>query len=56
MIKYCEELFECRRVMQLKYFGEKFNPKHCGKSCDNCQNSDKKAEVLNLYEEGLKII
>lgn len=25
MITYCEDKFECRRLFQLKYFGEKFN-------------------------------
>jgi hypothetical protein len=37
MIDYCEELFECRRVIGLDYFGEKFERKNCNLMCDNCK-------------------
>lgn len=36
---FCESLTECRRTNILKYFGEKFDPKLCHASCDNCQRS-----------------
>ena len=38
MVQYCEDKITCRRVLQLKYFGENFDPRLCGKMCDNCQN------------------
>lgn len=37
MIEYCEEYFECRRVIALLYFDEKFNRKNCNMMCDNCK-------------------
>jgi len=37
MIRYCEEMFECRRVLQLAYFGEKFKKEDCKQTCDNCK-------------------
>ena len=45
MVKYCEEMSECRRVMQLQYFGEAFDRNQCGvmkgMDCDNCIKRDK---------------
>ena len=38
MIQYCDEKITCRRVLQLKYFGEDFDPRLCGEMCDNCKN------------------
>ena len=40
-LRYCEDTFECRRTMQLQYFGERFDGKtHCNKTCDNCRNGN----------------
>ena len=36
MMEYCEEEFECRRVLALEYFDEKFESKNCNLMCDNC--------------------
>lgn len=36
MIDYCEDIFTCRRLQQLRYFGEEFSAEDCKKSCDNC--------------------
>ncbi|KAH3761171.1 DNA helicase [Pelomyxa schiedti] len=38
VIAFCENDVECRRVLQLQYFGEQFDPKLCKGTCDNCQN------------------
>lgn len=35
-VRYCENDFECRRTMQLEFFGEKFDSSKCRKTCDNC--------------------
>ncbi|XP_022763289.1 ATP-dependent DNA helicase Q-like 4A [Durio zibethinus] len=36
MISYCENDVDCRRLLQLLHFGEKFDSAHCKKTCDNC--------------------
>jgi len=45
MIKYSEELGECRRVLQLQYFGEVFDRSKCGQMkgmiCDNCEKRER---------------
>ena len=45
MVKYCEEMSECRRVMQLQYFGEVYDRSQCGAmrgmDCDNCLKREK---------------
>jgi len=35
-LRYCEDTFECRRTLQLQFFGEKFDSKKCT-GCDNCR-------------------
>lgn len=36
MLQYCENVVDCRRQQVLGYFGERFDPAHCNKTCDNC--------------------
>ncbi|URE10634.1 RQC [Musa troglodytarum] len=36
MVSYCENETDCRRLLQLIHFGEKFNPDNCKRTCDNC--------------------
>ncbi|ERM97820.1 hypothetical protein AMTR_s00118p00027960 [Amborella trichopoda] len=36
MVSYCENDVDCRRLLQLAHFGEKFDPMNCRKTCDNC--------------------
>ncbi|KAM6581019.1 hypothetical protein CsatA_004793 [Cannabis sativa] len=38
MVSYCENDVDCRRLLQLIHFGEKFDPSACKKTCDNCLN------------------
>jgi bloom syndrome protein len=43
MLRYCENKTDCRRVVQLQYFGEVFDPRICRNSdapCDNCRNTN----------------
>ncbi|CAN6458885.1 unnamed protein product [Victoria cruziana] len=35
-VGYCENDVDCRRLLQLVHFGEKFDPGNCNKTCDNC--------------------
>ncbi|KAI4296227.1 hypothetical protein L6164_036202 [Bauhinia variegata] len=36
MVSYCENDVDCRRLLQLAHFGEKFDSATCKKTCDNC--------------------
>ncbi|XP_051146387.1 ATP-dependent DNA helicase Q-like 4A [Andrographis paniculata] len=36
MVSYCENNVDCRRLLQLLHFGEKFDSLNCQKTCDNC--------------------
>ena len=42
MVTYCENSTDCRRALQLNYFGEVFNREECMSNkqtaCDNCRN------------------
>ncbi|KAF0979745.1 hypothetical protein FDP41_000898 [Naegleria fowleri] len=38
IVAYCENDCECRRVVQLRHFGESFDPAQCKGMCDNCRN------------------
>eukprot|EP01080_Neovahlkampfia_damariscottae_P002479 gene2479-3188_t len=45
MAAYCENDLDCRRVLQLKHFGETFDPKNCNKECDNCRKSSDTIDI-----------
>ncbi|XP_044512347.1 ATP-dependent DNA helicase Q-like 4A isoform X2 [Mangifera indica] len=36
MVSYCENDVDCRRLLQLIHFGEKFDTGNCKKTCDTC--------------------
>lgn len=38
MVEYCENVHECRRVILMRYLGEKFTPAQCNRTCDVCSN------------------
>lgn len=42
IVSYCENKADCRRTLQLNYFGETFNNDQCiankDTACDNCRN------------------
>ncbi|XP_076626851.1 Bloom syndrome helicase [Colletes latitarsis] len=44
MVSFCENKTDCRRTLQLNYFGEVFSREQCiankATSCDNCRNKD----------------
>ncbi|KAI3445622.1 hypothetical protein Pfo_002287 [Paulownia fortunei] len=39
MVSYCENDVDCRRLLQLIHFGEKFDSLNCQKTCDNCSKN-----------------
>lgn len=45
MVGYCENDVDCRRLLQLIHFGEKFDPANCRRTCDNC------SKLLNFIEK-----
>ncbi|XP_057834687.2 ATP-dependent DNA helicase Q-like 4A isoform X2 [Cryptomeria japonica] len=45
MVNYCENDVDCRRVLQLAHFGEKFDAASCKSTCDNCR------KMINFVEE-----
>lgn len=40
VVKYCQNVTDCRRSQVLAYFGEQFDSSACDKRCDNCANND----------------
>ena len=55
MIQYCENIQDCRRMQQLAYFGEKFDPAQCGNSCDVCQ-AGKSFSLQDLTEDSKALL
>ncbi|KAK6156989.1 hypothetical protein DH2020_011237 [Rehmannia glutinosa] len=39
MVSYAENDVDCRRLLQLIHFGEKFDSLNCQKTCDNCSKN-----------------
>ena len=45
-VSYCEEEYECRRIMLLVHFGEQFSADSCKATCDTCLHSKAQAHEL----------
>ncbi|KNC84730.1 hypothetical protein SARC_03071 [Sphaeroforma arctica JP610] len=58
VVKYCENVVKCRRLLALSYFGDNFNSKDCGNSCDNCINErlHKKEDLTNLSKQFVQCV
>ena len=62
MVHFCEDKLECRRVGQLNYFGEIYDPKECVKNaettCDNCTQRDyfKKCDITDISKKIVKTV
>eukprot|EP00300_Choanocystis_sp_HF-7_P006811 c14923_g1_i2.p1 GENE.c14923_g1_i2~~c14923_g1_i2.p1 ORF type:complete len:420 (+),score=106.14 c14923_g1_i2:186-1262(+) len=39
MVFFCENEIDCRRVLIMRHFGERFNSSDCKRHCDNCKNN-----------------
>ncbi|OMJ94051.1 hypothetical protein SteCoe_2821 [Stentor coeruleus] len=55
IMKYCENIYTCRRKIVLEYFGEKFDDKNCNEMCDSCLFK-RKGQSRNFRQEALKIL
>jgi bloom syndrome protein len=54
IVKYCENVQDCRRMQQLAYFGERFSPDDCHQTCDICKEG--KAFVKQDVSEDSRIL
>lgn len=49
IVNFCENLMDCRRSLQLEYFGEHFTSEQClqnkASACDNCSRGNQYKEV-----------
>ena len=54
-LRYCENTFECRRTLQLRFFGENFDKGVCNRTCDNCR-ADRVPERRNMTSEAREVI
>ncbi|XP_058795106.1 recQ-like DNA helicase Blm [Phymastichus coffea] len=59
MVHFCENLADCRRALQLNYFGEQYDRRNCIENkettCDNCQMHDR-FEELDVTDHAKNII
>jgi bloom syndrome protein len=54
-VQFCLNSAECRRVMLLRYFGEEFDARLCGASCDNCAKGGQ-VEYLDWTEDAKAVL
>lgn len=56
-VRYCEDEFQCRRTMQLDFFGENFDRSKCNKTCDNCkaQRESDKRDLTSVAQTILRL-
>ncbi len=56
MVRYCENRTDCRRAIQLQYFGEVFDALNCRNGdnpCDNCRAGDHRKEDVTAYARSI---
>ncbi|CAH0491025.1 unnamed protein product [Peronospora farinosa] len=57
MIKYCEELSQCRQSMMAAYFGETSESTAvCQRACDNCNRDIDMTDTINLSDHSRALI
>lgn len=54
ILQYCEEPYKCRRMLQLNFLGEDFDPNRCNGKCDNCKQ-ELKVVPKDVTREAKKI-
>ncbi|XP_025200785.1 Bloom syndrome protein homolog isoform X2 [Melanaphis sacchari] len=59
IVSYCENKADCRRTLQLNYFGETFDDNKCisnkETACDNCQNKAT-FKYIDVTEDSIEIV
>jgi RecQ family ATP-dependent DNA helicase len=58
VIQFCDNQAECRRAHIIRYFGQKFDPKECNASCDNCCSDAEfeERDVTEFAKDAIRII
>ncbi|XP_071935899.1 ATP-dependent DNA helicase Q-like 4A [Coffea arabica] len=58
MVSYCENNVDCRRLLQLIHFGEKFDSLNCQKTCDNCTKTQSciEKDVTNIAKQLVELV
>ncbi|KAK9110147.1 hypothetical protein Sjap_018207 [Stephania japonica] len=58
MVHYSENDVDCRRLLQLLHFGEKFDGANCSKTCDNCHRalSYTEKDVTNAARQLVELV
>eukprot|EP00096_Caligus_rogercresseyi_P008925 TRINITY_DN2925_c0_g1_i1.p1 TRINITY_DN2925_c0_g1~~TRINITY_DN2925_c0_g1_i1.p1 ORF type:complete len:454 (-),score=102.15 TRINITY_DN2925_c0_g1_i1:268-1629(-) len=61
MVRYAENTMDCRRAIQLQYFGEVFDPRICKNNekttCDNCRSSHRtKSDVTSMCKSIIDMV
>ncbi|AQK68333.1 ATP-dependent DNA helicase Q-like 4A [Zea mays] len=58
MVSYCENDVDCRRLLQLIHFGEKFDPSLCARTCDNClkESGWVEKDVTNIARQLVELV
>ncbi|KAI8461617.1 hypothetical protein BY996DRAFT_6408458 [Phakopsora pachyrhizi] len=58
VVGFCLNKVDCRRSLVLSYFGEKFTPQQCGRTCDTCMKSEptEVRDVTNLVRSAIKLV
>jgi bloom syndrome protein len=60
MVDFCENEYDCRRVMSLKYFSENFDRAQCNGTCDNCARlnggSIKDEDMTDIAKAAVEIV
>jgi bloom syndrome protein len=58
VIQFCDNKAECRRAHIIRYFGQKFDPKECNASCDNCCSDAEfeERDVTEFAKDAIRIV
>ncbi|KAI7903736.1 P-loop containing nucleoside triphosphate hydrolase protein [Cokeromyces recurvatus] len=57
MMRFCDNETDCRRKQIMGYFGERFDPSHCQRMCDNCmRNEYTRTVVRDMSKEAIILI
>ncbi|WVQ71261.1 hypothetical protein IAR50_000787 [Cryptococcus sp. DSM 104548] len=57
VLRYCDNMVDCRRSQVLAFFNEVFDPANCHKGCDNCANRDKyEVKMEDVTEDAITIL
>lgn len=57
VLRFCQNLTDCRRKQVLRFFNEDFDPAQCNQGCDVCLNRDQnKYKTVDVLEDARNLI